>query len=143
MPRKARTKPSEVTPSPLTLQPRDRRKFARFTLPAGYAPITVRTLDSDSFDIEGVAYDVSEGGIRFELDRAIKPGTQVEMKLQLPCGGASLRRPVYAFADVVWIEDEEDPGPVKMAATFARFSSDEDGQRLREQLGTHRYRAAA
>jgi hypothetical protein len=122
----------------------ERRKHARFTLPAGYAPITVRTLDSDSFDIEGVAYDLSEGGIRFELDRPIKPGTQIEMKLQLPGGGGQgIRRPVYAFADVVWIEDEEDPGPVKMAATFARFSSVEDGHRLREQLGAHRFRAAA
>ena len=124
--------------------PRERRRFARFSLPAGYAPIAVRTLDSQSFDIEGVAYDVSEGGIRFELDRPIKPGTQVEMKVQLP--GTleyGLRRPVYAYADVVWIEDEDDPGPVKMAATFAKFSSDEDGLRLREQLGTRGYRAAA
>lgn len=124
----------------------DRRRFPRFMLPTGYAPLKVRTLDRETFDIEGFAYDVSEGGIRFELDRPIEPGTQVAMEIALPGLAESTIGPgraVYAFANIVWIEDEDEPGPVKMAAVFARFAREVDGARLREQLTTKHYRQAA
>src|SRR5262249_14761774 len=121
-------------------------KFPRFRLPLGYTQVLVRTLDSEKFDIEGYAYDLSEGGMRFELDRPIKPGTQVAMQLLLPGMQESTEGPgraLFVFANIVWIEDEEEPGPVKMAAVFARFARIEDHARLLEHIGQRRFRLAA
>jgi len=124
----------------------DRRRHARFTLPTGYTPVLARTMDREDFSIEGFAYDLSEGGVRFELDRAIAPGTPIVLQLLLPGLAQSTRGPgraIFVFANVVWLEDEDEPGPVKMAAVFSRFARAEDAARLREQLAARRYRAAA
>lgn len=124
----------------------DRRQFPRFRLPVGYTPILVRTLDRETFDHEGFGYDLSEGGLRFELDRPVAPGTQIAIQILLPGLSESVRGPgraIFVFANVVWIEDEEEPGPVKMAAVFSRFARREDAIRLREQLNTQRYQRLA
>ncbi len=124
----------------------DRRRFPRFVLPAGYAPLKIRRLDRDIFDLDGFAYDISEGGIRFELDQPIEPGSRVAMQIMLP-GLAETAigpgRAVFVFANVVWIEDEDEPGPVKMAAVFSNFARAIDSERLRNQLTPGRLRAAA
>jgi hypothetical protein len=124
----------------------DRRKHARYTVMPMYSPIAVRMLDSDEFTIEGHAYDVSVGGIRFEADRAIAPGTLVALQITLP--GMNGRdtgpgRAVFVFANVVWLEDEEDPAPYKMAAVFTRFARAGDEARLQAELLDGRYRLAA
>jgi hypothetical protein len=124
----------------------DRRQHTRFTLPAGYTPILVRTLDREDFHIEGYAYDLSEGGVRFELDQPVAPGTAIAMQIMLPGLAHATTGPgraVFVFANVVWLEDEDEPGPVKMAAVFSRFARAEDLARLRGQLMGRRYRAAA
>lgn len=127
--------------------PDDRRKFCRFEVKAPYSPLRVRTLDHEAFNIEGNAYDVSEGGIRFELDRALPPGTPLEMEITLPemhkTIGLAGAGAVHVFASVVWLEDEEDPAPYKMAATFTRFARPADAALLRDQLMVGRYRLAA
>ena len=124
----------------------DRRKFARFALDPMYTPIAARTLDSQSFDIEGNAYDISEGGIRFELDRAVQPGTKIALQITLPTMNhedIGPGRSVFVFANVVWLEDEDQPGPYKMAAIFTHFARAGDRERLLQQFATGRYRAAA
>ncbi len=125
--------------------PADRRRFPRFALDAAYAPIKVRFLDSDQFSVDGFAYDVSEGGLRFEADRGIEPGTGVALQITLPTmhAGVGPGRAVFVFANVVWIEDEDEPGPVKMAAVFTRFARAGDRERLLGELRTGRYRKAA
>jgi len=126
--------------------PADRRRFPRFSLEPMYAPISARTLDSESFDNEGHAYDISEGGCRFELDRPIEPGTGIVLQITLPTMHSSQLGPgraVFVFANVVWIEDEDQPGPVKMACVFSRFARVGDRERLLKELRTGRYRAAA
>src|SRR5262249_37434372 len=110
----------------------DRRQWPRFTLPAGYTAIKVRRMDSPNFDIEGFADVISEGGVRFELDEPVAPGNPIEMQLRLPGLQESAYGPgraVYVFANVVWLEDEDEPGPVKMAAVFTRYASAEDEAR--------------
>ncbi len=131
--------------SPLPFNPADRRRFPRFRLEPMYAPIAVRFLDSERFDWQGHAYDVSQGGCRFELDRGIEPGTPVAMQITLPTMHAKIYEPraVYVFANVVWIEDEDEPGPIKMACVFSRFARAGDEQRLLRELRTGLYRAAA
>ncbi|MGD9690464.1 MAG: PilZ domain-containing protein [Phycisphaerales bacterium] len=126
--------------------PSDRRAHPRYRLPVGYTPILVRTLDSEIFDIDGYAYDISRGGLRFELDRAVAPGTKIAMQLLLPGlqGHAHAHdRAIFVFATVVWIEDEDEPGPVKMAAVFNHFVRLQDQERLMEQLTGSRYQRAA
>jgi hypothetical protein len=50
---------------------------------------------------------------------------------------------VFVFATIVWIEDEDEPGPVKMAAVFSRFARAGDEQRLHAAVATGRFRRAA
>jgi hypothetical protein len=124
----------------------DRRRHTRFALQAMYAPVALRMLDTEQFTIEGHAYDVSLGGLRFEADRAIAPGTSVAIQITLPTMHGRERGPgraIFVFANVVWIEDEEDPAPYKMAAVFTRFAREGDQQRLQSELMDGRYRKAA
>lgn len=126
----------------------DRRRFPRFELEAMYTTIAVRTLDQDEFRLQGHSYDVSEGGIRFELDRGIERGTEVAMMINLPTmnEGSDAFGPeaaVFVFATIVWIEDENEPGPIKMAAVFNRWARQGDRERLLAELGKGVYRRQA
>ena len=124
----------------------NRRRYERFALSPMYTPVSVRLLDSETFDLEGHAYDISEGGIRFELDRPIAPGTHIAMQIALPAGLGSAQsgpgRSVFVLGNVVWIDDEE-PGPVRMALAITRFARAGDRERLIERLASGRYARAA
>ncbi len=124
----------------------DRRTFPRFQLEPMYTPLAVQGPAGTTFDNEGHAYDISEGGVRFEADKPIKPGTAVTMQIVLPNLNQREVEPgrtVLVYANVVWIEDEDEPGPYKMAAVFTRFAKAGDRDRLLRQFATGRYRAAA
>lgn len=118
----------------------NRRRFERFTLRPMYSQMALRTLDREVFDFTGHALDVSEGGLRFELDRGIAPGTPVALQIWLPSGGdprmgdVGPGRSVFVFANIIWIDDDEAPGPVTMAAAFTRFARAGDRERLLRQL---------
>jgi hypothetical protein len=112
----------------------NRRRFERFALRPMYTPVAVRVMEDEAGDKqEGHAYDVSEGGLRFELDQAIKPGTAVVVRFTLP--GPEPERSVYAVGNVVWVNEEE-PGPAQMAAVFTRFARAADRDRLLRHLST-------
>lgn len=125
----------------------DRRRFTRYALPVGYSHLTVRPLaDGEEAVVEGHAYDISRGGVRFELDRAFPAGTPVAMRIDLPhtqTERSTARRSVFVFANVIWLEDEDEPGPVRMAAAFTRFAREGDEALLMERLGAGRYSLAA
>jgi hypothetical protein len=123
----------------------NRRRHVRYVLEPAYTPVAVRTLESERFDNEGHAYDISEGGVRFEADRAIAPGSPIAIQITLPVreGDLEAGRSVLAFGNVVWQEDEEEPGPVKMAATFTHFARLGDRERLVRKMGSGRWRMAA
>lgn len=124
----------------------NRRRYERFALSPMYTPVAVRVLSEDGFKHEGHAYDIGEGGVRFELDRAIAPGTPVAIQITLPAGAgipAGQGRGVFVFANVIWNQDEDEPGPVRMAAAFSRFARAGDRDRLLGYLsGTRHARAA-
>ena len=127
-------------------QPTNRRAFERFALPTAYTPMSVRLLSQTTFDLEGHAYDISEGGIRFELDEPIPAGTSVAVKLELPglADDAGPGRALFATGNVVWIDDEDiDIGPARMAIAFTTFCRAGDRERLLAQLGQQRYLRAA
>jgi hypothetical protein len=127
---------------------RERRRHTRYLLPSMYTEIAVRPLDSDEFVWHGHAYDLSVGGMRFELDQPIEPGTPVAVRIQLP-GSTMLRpherKPIYAFANTVWIEEDdiESAGPVRMACVFTRFCMPGDEERLSKRLSNGRFSLAA
>ncbi|MCB9837809.1 MAG: PilZ domain-containing protein [Phycisphaeraceae bacterium] len=124
----------------------DRRKFTRYQLPSMYSRIMVRPLDSDEFLWEGHAYDISRGGIRFELDRGIEPGEQVALRIDLPQTASersTARRSVFVFANVIWMSDPDEIGPVRLAAAFSRFAREGDEEQLQARLSQGRYALAA
>ncbi|MEQ8316547.1 MAG: PilZ domain-containing protein [Phycisphaerales bacterium] len=141
-----------TTPNPIPL--RERRRHPRFSVPPMYSPIAARTLDSDEFAFEGHAYDVSEGGLQFELDRPFEPGTRLALRIELPGAMAFGRSPhdgpgrdagpgraIFVFATVVWVSDEEF-GPARMAAVFNMFCRAGDKDRLKRALAQTMARAA-
>lgn len=127
----------------------NRRQFERFTLNPMYNQLAVRFLDTETFDYEGHGWDVCEGGICFEIDRAIEPGTPIVMKIDLPhdqYGNPPMDGPgrsVFVFANIVWLTDDDGSGPARMAAAFTRFARAGDKERLVREFCSGRYARAA
>lgn len=132
-----------------TGNPSDRRAHARFPLKPMYTGIEVKAATADGQPLEGHAYDISRGGVSFELDDAIEPGTPVYLKLTLPEwllglveGDADLSS-VRIRGTVVWTDDDGVPGPVRMAATFHSFISESEQELFLKTLKGHRYALVA
>lgn len=121
----------------------NRRRHDRFVVPPMYTPITAGPVGGadDEFPWEGHAYDVSEGGAQFELDHLLTPGESVRLRIELPGLGLASRQvltggaaPIVVYANVVWLEDEDEPAPFRMAAVFTRFGREGDRERLKNRL---------
>lgn len=122
----------------------NRRRHERFSLPPMYTAVTVQVVGEPKIRLEGHCYDISEGGVQFELDDALPHGTPVQLSIELPRSGDDVdpRREIRVVGNVVW-KDESEPGPVRMAATFSRFAASEDKDRLFKHIsGGHLSRAA-
>ena len=119
----------------------NRRAHDRFVLTPMYTRVAVqRVTDRRSERLEGHAYDLSEGGIRIELDRALEPGERVSLQLGLP--GEDID--IFVAARVTWISrQDDDPGPRRAALEFGDFLSDMDHSRLVGFLGSGLCRRAA
>lgn len=137
---------------PTAANPINRRRFERFhTLPM-YTRVLVTTADHPGRTFEGHAYDISEGGLRFELDQALHPGTSIAIRLDLPrwlpapLETTDFTEPpatVCALGRVIWTDDDGVPGPVRMAATFTGFLDAIDRDRLLDTLAAGALRRAA
>lgn len=134
-----------------TAKPSNRRLHQRYAMQPMYTPVLVRLLENEHFTLEGHAYNVSEGGVQFELDHPIAPGTPVAFQITIPVphnapnkhwDGLGPGRSVFALGNVVWLDDSE-PGPVRMAAAITRFCRPCDRERLLGQLASGRYAIAA
>ncbi|MFO0831593.1 MAG: PilZ domain-containing protein [Phycisphaerales bacterium] len=124
----------------------NRRRFERFNLPCAYTSIALRTLDSERFEHEGHAYDISEGGVQFELDRGIEPGTAVAIRVDLPTSmlpdDMGPGRSVFIMGNIVWMDDS-DVGPARMALAITRFARQGDRERLIKAFAARRLSRAA
>ena len=90
--------------------------------------------------MHGHVYDISVSGVRIELDEPLPPGAHVSLHLQLPGAPAA----VEASADVVWChDDQDDPGPRRMALRFVEFSDRGHHKRLVDFLTREHGRRAA
>ena len=115
-----------------TIDQTERRQHERFSLAPMYSDVTVQGVENLSIDrLGGHAYDISESGVRIELDEAIEVGQGVALHMSLP----GQDTPMFVAADVVWVNDElDDPGPRRMALRFTDFLIDTERQRLRAYL---------
>ena len=117
----------------------DRRAHPRYRLDAMYTVLVASHEGSDD-RLAGHAYDISEAGVRIELDEPLDPGEQVAVELKLPGNCADVR----ALASVVWVgTQDDDPGPRRMALRFKSFASTADRDRLFRYLGSALDRVAA
>ena len=108
------------------------RAFPRLKVPAMYSLVRVRPAGARRYDWIGHIYDVSLGGMRFELDESLEPGAHIEVRGILPGADHIAFR---ASGRVVRIHSEEqEPGPIRMGMTFESFQSEVDLARLRNYL---------
>lgn len=125
----------------------NRRRFERFSLPAAYTEVKVQGVGGEW--LSGHAYDVSEAGIRFELDEELPQGTAIRLRLSLPTGdatitdGSDLICEIEAEANVVWQDRDDVNGPVFLAASFTGFPRAGDRERLMRRVLEGRFRRAA
>ena len=119
----------------------DYRRHPRFKLPAMYTLLRMRHEGDKRYRWTGYIYDVSQSGLRFEMDDAIDPGSGVEIRAMLPGFDHVTFR---ATGHVVRIHDDcDEPGPVRMALQFDSFPSEADEQALQGYLRAQSGRLAA
>lgn len=119
----------------------NRRAHERFRLAPMYTDVVARCCDEQNAGaIGGHAYDISEGGMRLELDQRFTPGRRLDLAVTLP----GTDEPLHFTGEVVWRHDaDDDPGPCRMAVRIVAFATDRDRIRLLRYLGAgHLYRAA-
>jgi len=92
------------------------RRHHRRSLPAAYTEVQVRRAGRKRYSLRGHAYDISAGGMLFELDKPLAAGERVEVRVNLP-GEPS----IGAAGSVVRFHDPNIPGPIRMALTFTHI----------------------
>ena len=112
----------------------NRRSAERFRLGTGLVHVVVgahgSTPETKGF-FEGHAYDISDSGVRIEIDAALPVGTPVEVAMHMP----GLGTPLKLVGKVVRVFDEvDDPGPRRMGVN-ACGATKADGARLARLLG--------
>lgn len=134
--------------SPETTNPVDRRTHARFRVNPGYTPVELRVHPEERFTMSGHIYDISEGGVCFELDFPVATGSAVSLKIELPThlleSGQDIGpgRAVFVTGNVVWCDTDE-PGPARMAVAITRYDRAGDRERLIRAMTAGRYLRAA
>lgn len=111
---------------------RDQRQHPRIKVPAMYTLIRARVQGSTRYNWTGHIYDVSLGGVRFELDMPIEVGTELEIRGMLPGSGHTTFRAVGRVARVH--TEEGDHGPAIMGLQFESFQSPMDRHRLAQYI---------
>jgi hypothetical protein len=112
--------------------PSDARQAPRLKLPAMYTLVRVKPIGDERYRWTGYIYDISETGMRLELDAALELGTHVELRAMLP---GSQTATVRAQGTVVrFHDDRHEPGPVRMGVVFEKFPHYSDRKRLSEYL---------
>ena len=120
---------------------RDLRCASRITLPAMYTLVRVRPRGVGRYSWTGYAYDISNTGMRFELDEAVQPGAPLDVRVMLPGRKTAT---FHASGRVVRMHDDADePGPVRMGMRFDEFRRQSDRDHLSSYLALAVSEAAA
>jgi hypothetical protein len=106
----------------------DQRECPRLKVPPMYTLVRVRPVGEKRYRWLGYVHDVSEKGMRFELDCPLPPGSEVEVRAMLP---GRYHMTFRAKGRVVRIHDDlEFQGPMRMAMIFDEFPRPVDLERL-------------
>jgi c-di-GMP-binding flagellar brake protein YcgR len=98
-----------------------------------YTLLRIKKKGETRYTQTGYIYDISQTGMRFELDDPIAPGTELEFRALLP---GSHTTTFCAKGHLVRMHDDlHEVGPVRMAMQFDRFKSAMDRQKLNEYIG--------
>lgn len=126
-----------MTATPVT----ERRRHERHRLEPMYTAVSIQRVEGMVVQtMEGHAYDISLGGARIELDEPMNAGDRVALSLRLP-GELTC---VYVCGRVIWVnDDDDDPGPRRLAVQFTRFLTDDDRTRLLRYMSATSTRRAA
>ncbi|MBL9149492.1 MAG: PilZ domain-containing protein [Phycisphaerae bacterium] len=114
---------------------RERRRHTRFKVMPMYSFVTVRrggsADDAAASMPSGHVYDISEGGVRFELDEPLPEGERVAVEISLP----GCDKTIAVSGKVVRVNDvDDDPGPRRMALMFESFANEATREALRRYL---------
>ncbi len=116
------------------------RRRPRIKVPPMYTLVRVRPEGQTEYCWTGYIYDISDTGMRFELDAPVDPGTRLEVRAMLP---GTVHTSFDAAGAVVRIHDDEDDlnGPVRMGMYFDRFATNTDERKLKRYLSNARQAA--
>jgi len=119
----------------------DNRRFERFRVEPMYSSVSVQTAgDMKVRNGQGHLYEVSEAGVRIEIDEALAPGTSVSLDMRLPGEVES----IFVTGRVIWCADpEDDPGARRMGVCFTQFATPAGRAQLGRYLGSGYARRAA
>jgi len=114
----------------------EQRRHTRIGLPVGYAAVRATPVGRKKSERRGHVYDLSEGGMRFELDAALDLDEPIEVELDLPSSEGPVA--IRARGSAVRFHDEPDdgPGPIRMGMQFDRVDQP-------DRLGAYISQAAA
>jgi hypothetical protein len=124
----------------------NRRAFERFSLPPMLSPITVqRVRDGKMETLTGHAYDISEGGMRIEVDEPVAPGERLNITFVLPgFAEGDAAGTVCAACEVVWLTDaEDDPAFLRAGVRIVQYLDGASAQRMLNCFGGRWLRRAA
>lgn len=109
------------------------RRQPRIKVPPAYTLVRVRPEGTENYCWTGYIYDISDSGMRFELDAPVEPGTRLEVRAMLP---GNEHTSFDASGMVVRIHDDEDDmhGPVRMGMFFDHFATNTDERKLKRYL---------
>lgn len=115
-------------PEPPSESSAERRSSPRRRLDAAYTLVRVtRSGSPGPPTLEGHIYDISLGGVRFEVDAPLAVGEGVELELVLP---GRQRTRLSGAGTVVRRHDREEVGPIRVGVMFTRV----DGEALARYL---------
>jgi len=99
-------------------RPEERRKFTRYAIPLRIAYV----LEGDNVVYKGDTKNISSLGIRFESQKKLKEGSQLELKITLP----KAPNPVHAEGKLVWVRKQTiaDSSPYEVGMEFLKIEED-------------------
>lgn len=104
--------------TPQTSGADEHRDFSRCQVPTGYCEVRIKTGPSKTCEHVGHCYDLSASGMRFELDKPLACGEEVQMQLTL---NNPWQYTLTGRGQVVRYHDPGETGPVRMGMNFIEF----------------------
>lgn len=105
----------------------ERRRHPRFNLAPMYSAVTAQRQGNAARAVTGHAYNISEGGVRLEIEGKFRVGDHLHLNLTLP----GEMTDIHASGKIVWsARGDDDPAARRVAVRFERFDSWADKARL-------------